>query len=458
MNTCSLRSLVLPTLLIMVHQAAAENGYFAPATSYQVGSSPVCVATMDVNGNGKIALISANLIDGIDGTLTVLTNNGSGGFGSNATLVVGSYPFAVAAADVNGDGKPDLISADIGDGTLTILTNNGSGGFGFNATLNVGLSISSGPAFVLTADVNGDGKLDLISANTGDNTVTVLTNNGSGGFVLDATLIVGAYPVSVAAVDINGNGKIALVSANEFDGTLTVLTNDGIGGFGYNATLNAGSSVLNSGGPSSVVAADSSGNGKPGLICANSVDNALIVLTNNGSGGFGFNATLVVGSSPLCVTATDVNGDGKPDLISANSGDGTLTVLTNNGSGGFGSHATLTVGFFAGSYPQSVVAADLNGDGLPDLVSANYTDNSLSVLLNGADAPDSPSLTISLTNSHTVVISWPAPSDGFGLQQNSNLSTMNWLDFSGTVTTNGTTKSATISPATNNLFFRLRHP
>jgi hypothetical protein len=132
--------------------------------------------------------------------------------------------------------------------------------------------------------------------------------------------------------------------------------------------------------------------------------------------------------------------------------------LTNNGSGGFGSHATLTVGFFAGSYPQSVVAADLNGDGLPDLVSANYTDNSLSVLLNGADAPDSPSLTISLTNPHTVVISWPAPSDGFGLQQNSNLSTMNWLDFSGTVTTNGTTKSATISPATNNLFFRLCHP
>jgi hypothetical protein len=143
-------------------------------------------------------------------------------------------------------------------------------------------------------------------------------------------------------------------------------------------------------------------------------------------------------------------------LVCANSGDGTLTVLTNNGSGGFGSHATLTVGFFAGSYPQSVVAADVNGDGLPDLVSANYSDNSLSVLLNGALG--SPSLTISLTDPHTVVISWPSPSDGFGLQQNSNLSTTNWPDFSGTVTTNGTTKSATISPATNNLFFRLRHP
>ena len=449
MNTYSLRSLVLPVLLIMVHQAAAENGIFAPATSYQVGSGPACVAAMDVNGNGKIALISANLNDG---TLTVLTNNGSNGFGSNATLVVGSYPFAVAAADVNGDGKPDLISANLGDGTLTVLTNNGSGGFGFNATLNVGLSVNSAPAFVMAVDVNGDGKPDLISANSGDDTVTVLTNNGSGGFVLDATLTVGAYPVSVAAVDINGNGKIALVSVNEYDGTLTVLTNDGHGGFGSNATLNVGSSILNSGGPASVVAADINGNGKPGLICANSVDNTLIVLTNNGSGGFGSNATLVVGSGPLCVTATDVNGDGGSDLVCANSGDGTLTVLTNNGSGGFGSQATLTVGFSAGSYPQSVVAADVNGDGLPDLVTANYNDNSLSVLLS------SPSLTISLTNPHTVVISWPSPSDGFGLQQNSNLSTTNWPDFSGTVTTNGTTKSATISPATNNLFFRLRHP
>jgi FG-GAP-like repeat len=453
MNTYSFRSLVLPMLLIMVHQAAAENGYFAPATSYQVGSGPTCVATADVNGNGKIALISANLIDG---TLMVLTNNGSGGFGSNDTLVVGSYPICVAAADVNGDGRPEVFSANYGDGTLTVLTNNGHGGFGSNATLNVGLSINSGPAFVLAADVNGDGKLDLISANTGDDTVTVLTNNRSGRFVLDATRTVGPYPVSVAAVDINGNGKIALVSANENNGTLTVLTNNGSGKFGYNATLNVGSGP--SSGPASVVAADINGDGKPDLISANSGDGTLTVLTNNNSGGFGSNATLVVGSGPLCVTAMDVNGDGKPDLISANSGDGTLTVLTNNGSGGFGFHATLTVGFIAGSYPQFVVAADLNGDGLPDLVSANYYDNSLSVLLNGADAPVSPSLTISLTNSHTVVISWPSPSDGFELQQNSNLTTINWLGFSGTINTNTTTKSATISPATNNLFFRLRHP
>ena len=92
----------------------------------------------DVNGDGKLDLISANVNDN---TLTVLTNNGSGVFGSNATLTVGSYPNCVVAADVNGDGKSDLISANSGGGTgntLTVLTNNGSGIFGSNATLNVG--------------------------------------------------------------------------------------------------------------------------------------------------------------------------------------------------------------------------------------------------------------------------------------------------------------------------------
>ena len=148
-----------------------------------------------------------------------------------------------------------------------------------------------------------------------------------------------------------------------------------------------------------------------------------------------------------------MNGDGKIDLICANFSDSTLTVLTNSGSGGFDFSATLDVG----QGPNSVTAADVNGDGLPDLISANYNENTLSVLLN-ANSPAAPSLAISLTGPNAVVISWPLSAAGFVLQQNSDLATTNWPDFSGTVNTNETTKSATISPATNNLFFRLRHP
>ena len=191
-----------------------------------VGIDPYCVVAADVNGDGKLDLISANYTDS---TLTVLTNNGSGGFGSNATLNVGSGPNWVAAADVNGDGKPDLISANYGFNgsghTLTVLTNNGSGGFGSNATLTVGI----GPYCVVAADLNGDGKLELISANYGNegvgNTLTVLTNNGSGTFGSNATLTVELGPACVVAADVNGDGKLDLISANQgANGNRMVLT------------------------------------------------------------------------------------------------------------------------------------------------------------------------------------------------------------------------------------------
>src|SRR5262249_18384559 len=107
------------------------------------------------------------------------------------------------------------------DGTLTVLTNNGSGIFGSNATLTVG----GGPECVITADVNGDGFPDLISANSTSNSLTVLTNNGNGGFVLDTTLHVGSSPRSVTAADVNGDGHIDLICANNGGSTLSVLTN-----------------------------------------------------------------------------------------------------------------------------------------------------------------------------------------------------------------------------------------
>ena len=91
---------------------------------------------------------------------------------------MGTAPFGIVVADVNGSGKPDLIGANSGDNTLTVLTNNGSGVFSSNATYIVGNT----PISVAAADVNSDGKLDLISANSGDNTLTILTNNGDGTF------------------------------------------------------------------------------------------------------------------------------------------------------------------------------------------------------------------------------------------------------------------------------------
>ena len=410
------------------------KGVFGSNATLTVGSGPYCVVAADVNGDGKLDLISANYGDGNGNTLTVLTNNGIGVFGSNATLTVGLGPRSIVAADLYGHGKLDLISANINNGTLTVLTNNGTGVFGSNTTLNIlnisspprwvvaadvnndgkldlicanlvdctltvltqipgpppliafvssTFAVSNGPNWVVATDVNGDGKLDLISANygTSDNgggfTLTVLTNNGNGVFGFNATLNLSnslflPSPICVAAADINGDGKPDLISVNLNSDTLTVLTNNGSGCFGSNATLNVGIS------PIRVAIADINGDGKPDLICVNMVDNTLTVLTNNGGGIFSSNATLKVGFGPRSIAVTDINGNGKPDLIVANAVVNTLTVLTNNGNGSFGSNATLAVG----NYPACVVGADINGDGKPDLICANYKDNTLTVLTN----------------------------------------------------------------------------
>ena len=181
-------------------------GAFSLASSPGVGLNPSSVTAADVNGDGKMDLICAN---NFTNTLSVLTNNGSGGFVLASSPVVGFFgPISVTAADVNGDGKVDLICANFANsGILSVLTNNGVGGFVLASTLNVGAR----PGSVTTADVNGDGKVDLICANLGDNTLSVLTNNGSGGFALASTPAVGNLPRSVVAADVKGDGKQDLI-------------------------------------------------------------------------------------------------------------------------------------------------------------------------------------------------------------------------------------------------------
>jgi hypothetical protein len=193
------------------------------------GSVPRWITAADVNGDGKVDLIMANSLNtkpsDANGTLAVFTNNRSGGFVSDALYEVGPQPNCVVAADINGDGWPDLITANNGSGTITVLTNNRSGGFVSNTACQVGFQ----PRSVVAADINGDGWPDLITATanvdgTTGNTLTVLTNNGSGVFGFYATIAVVQAPNTVVAADVNGDGKPDLITAST-DGTLTVLIN-----------------------------------------------------------------------------------------------------------------------------------------------------------------------------------------------------------------------------------------
>lgn len=438
------------SLLALNLQLHAQTS-FTPAASYAVGTNPVLVVAADVDGDGRKDLIC---LSGITNLLTVLTNNGSG-FGSNTTVKAGNTGFfanSFTAADVNGDGKLDLVCAlSTGypnyAGRLLVFTNAG-GVFVSNVTVVVGTN----PVSVASADVNGDGKVDLISANTGAlpnyHTLSIMTNNGSGGFGSNAVANVGSGVQCVIAADVNGDGKVDLVTANFYDSTLTILTNNGSGRFTLASSPGVGSNPL------LVVAADVNGDGKLDLISANSGNDTLSILTNNGSGKFTLSSSPGVGFTPYAVTAADVNGDGWVDLISANKDGNSLTVLTNNGSGGFAIAISPTVG----SKPYSVAVADLSGDGRLDLIVANTGTNILTVLTNALTFL--PKLTLK-KSSNGVIMSWPSQWTGWtgwALQQNTNLNDTNWTSVSGTIGDDGTTKTITNSSPSGNLYFRLAHP
>lgn len=424
------KMLVAGFSLLVFHPHLHAQLAFAPAVNYEVGVTPFSVAVADVNGDGWVDFISTSLVAN---KVSVWTNNWSGSFAPSSTNIVGEWPWSVAAADLNGDGWVDLVTANNSDYSLSVLTNDGSGHFAL-----AGLpALSVAPNYVTAADVNGDGKPDLIAGNS------VLTNDGNSGFAIASSLPAGATDTLTTA-DINDDGRSDLISVNlGWDNTFSVLANSGNGSF----TPAASPTVSWPGGTyylDSVAAADVNGDGKLDLIGGNLYSPILLVLTNDGNGSFVLASWSYTTYAPARhVIAVDLNGDGKSDLACTTFD--TLLVLTNDGSGGF----ELACDERVGRFPTVVAAADVNGDGRLDLIVANSSDTTVSVLIN------MPILAIKRMDA-SAVVSWPSSWKNWVLQQNSNPATTNWSASTG-VSDNGTNKSLTVSSPSGSLFFRLSH-
>ena len=313
----------------------------------------------------SVASFSATKIDvSIQSNATIFPQ---ASFASQQSYAVGSGPRQVTMGDVNGDGKLDMVTANYFPNTVSVLLGNGDGTFAAKADFATGAR----PFSVTLGDVNRDGKLDVVSANSSDDTVSVLLGNGNGTFGPKTDFATGTKPKFVTLGDVNGDGKLDVVTANSTGNSASVLLGNGNGTFATKTNFVTGS------GPVSVALGDVNSDGKQDLLTANFVSNTFSVLLGNGNGTFAAKTDFSTGSRPYSVTLGDVNGDGKLDIVTSNNFANTVSVLLGNGNGTFGPKTD----FSTGDGPRSVEFGDLNGDGKLDMVVVNGRSNSVSLLL-----------------------------------------------------------------------------
>ncbi len=299
----------------------------------------------------------------------------AGGLVAQSPLPVGTLPVAIAYGDLNGDSKIDLVTANSTSNNVTVALGNGDGTF----QPGVAYAAGGGPDGVVIADINGDGKLDLAVANATDNTVAVLFGDGAGAFGAPVPYSAGTAPRSLIIADFNGDGfpDIAVTSTGANQVSILLNTGTGSGAFGAATNIPLG------GTPKGLAVGDFNGDGHADLAVVNStaVLSHVTILLGVGDGTFSPPTNLNVDSGPLDVIANDFNGDGKTDLAIACFNTNTADVLLGNGDGTFGPAAS----FAAGGGPYSLVSTDFNGDGKLDLAVVDNTASSVTLLFGAGD-------------------------------------------------------------------------
>jgi len=350
---------------------------FMDAPSYVTGGmSSYVVATSDFNGDGKPDVVTANY--GSD-TVSVLLGNGDGTFGSPSTFATGSGSRFVAVGDFNGDGNVDLVTADYSSSTVSILLGNGDGTFQSHVDYPTG----EYPVSVAVADFNGDGRSDLVTADFGGNAVSVLLGNGDGTFQTHIEYATADYPFSVIVGDFNGDGHPDLATADNFN-SISVLLGKGDGTFQAHVDYAAENF------PDAIAVGDFNGDGRLDLAvtnecgkdstCGSESPGTVSIFLGDGDGTFQPQVAFNTGQKPYSIAAGKFNGDGKLDLVTSNAFDD-VSILLGKGNGAF----NAPVEYGAGSIPSSVVVADLTSDGNADLVTADRSGNAVTVLLGNGD-------------------------------------------------------------------------
>ena len=357
---------------------------FASKVDSSTGTGPRGIVVGDFDGDGKndvaVANYSAN-------NVSVLRNNSSSGaisFPSKSTLTTGVNPINIAAGDLDGDGKLDLLVTNYTGNSISVFRNisTGAGNIAFAAKFDS--SVGTHPYGVAIGDIDGDGRPDVVVSNIGSNSLSVYLNTsvpGAISFAPRVDVATGSSPYGVAIADMNGDGFPDVAITNWGSNTVSIFQNTSVPVI---ANLAAVTSPTTPGNPNFVAAGDLDGDNNVDLVTSNTGGNSISLFRSTSSaGGISFASRIdsSIGTIPFNVALGDVDGDGKPDIVSSNSGLNTISVFKNTSTSGLlAMNARVNVP--TGSGPEFVVIADIDGDGKPDLISANFSANTVSVLRN----------------------------------------------------------------------------
>jgi hypothetical protein len=379
-----------PTGNVSILLGEGDGTFFSRIDHMSGGEGPAGVAVSDFNHDGNEDLAAVNPCTDVRcqnaGSVSILLGNGNGSFRKHVDYALGKLPIFIAVGDFKGDGNEDLAITNEGDDTLSILLGKGDGTF--QNAVNYATQVF--PNSVAVGDFNGDGVLDLAVSNACGNdpncysggSVTILLGNGDGTFRQGTGFSTAGCPSSIAVSDFNHDNKADIVltspegSNPECDsgsGTVTIFLGKGDGTFRKGVDYQAGPQA------SSVAVGDFNGDGIADLAVADLVPfpGMIAVLLGNGDGTFQSQVEYPAGNYASTVVTADFNGDGKPDLAVTSAGDNAVSVLLGNGDGTFRGFVEYSIG----RKPVGLAAGDFNNDRAVDLVA---TDATLDVLLNAS--------------------------------------------------------------------------